>query len=75
KLPDVFAGIGLYKRFERAGCKIVAQASKNRAMVRYYIQYDSWFALRKKFNAQFKMLNVQSSNFQCSFLNLKFIRD
>lgn len=37
KLPDAFAWIGLYKSFERAGFKIVDQTSKNRPMVRYYI--------------------------------------
>lgn len=37
KLPDAFAWIGLYKSFERAGFKIVDQTSKNRPMVRYYV--------------------------------------
>lgn len=37
KLPDAFAWIGLYKSFERAGFKIVDRTSKNRPMVRYYI--------------------------------------
>lgn len=36
-LPDAFAWIGLYKSFERAGFKIVDRTSKNRPMVRYYI--------------------------------------
>ncbi len=36
-LPDVFAWIGLYKSFERAGFEIVDRKSKNRPMVRYYI--------------------------------------
>jgi GNAT superfamily N-acetyltransferase len=38
KLPDSFLWIGLYKSFERAGFKIVDQTSKNRPMVRYYIE-------------------------------------
>jgi len=37
KLPDSFAWIGLYKSFERAGFKIADRTSKNRPMVRYYI--------------------------------------
>ena len=37
KLPDSFAWIGLYKSFERAGFTIVDQTSKNRPMVRYYL--------------------------------------
>jgi GNAT superfamily N-acetyltransferase len=37
KLPDAFAWIGLYKSFERAGFKIVDHTSKNRPMVRYYV--------------------------------------
>ena len=37
KLPDAFAWIGLYKTFERAGFEIVDRTSKNRPMVRYYI--------------------------------------
>ena len=37
KLSDAFAWIGLYKSFERAGFKIVDRTSKNRPMVRYYI--------------------------------------
>jgi Acetyltransferase (GNAT) family. len=37
KLPDAFAWIGLYKSFERAGFEIVDRTSKNRPMVRYYI--------------------------------------
>lgn len=37
KLPDSFAWIGLYKSFERAGFEIVDRTSKNRPMVRYYI--------------------------------------
>ncbi|MBN2350753.1 MAG: GNAT family N-acetyltransferase [Bacteroidales bacterium] len=36
-LPDAFAWIGLYKSFERAGFKIVDRKSKNRPMVRYYV--------------------------------------
>lgn len=36
-LPDSFAWIGLYKSFERAGFEIVDRTSKNRPMVRYYI--------------------------------------
>ncbi len=36
-IPDSFAWIGLYKSFERAGFKIVDNTSKNRPMVRYYI--------------------------------------
>lgn len=38
KLPDSFAWIGLYKSFERAGFEIVDTTSKNRPMVRYYIE-------------------------------------
>jgi GNAT superfamily N-acetyltransferase len=37
KLPDSFAWIGLYKSFERAGFEIANTTSKNRPMVRYYI--------------------------------------
>ncbi len=37
KLPDAFAWIGLYKSFERAGFEIVDDTSKNRPMVRYYV--------------------------------------
>ena len=37
KLPDAFAWVGLYKTFERAGFEIVDRTSKNRPMVRYYI--------------------------------------
>lgn len=37
RLPDSFAWIGLYKSFERAGFEIVDRTSKNRPMVRYYI--------------------------------------
>ena len=36
-IPDSFAWIGLYKSFERAGFEIVDRTSKNRPMVRYYI--------------------------------------
>jgi GNAT superfamily N-acetyltransferase len=38
KLPDAFAWIGLYKSFERAGFKVVDRTSKNRPMVRYYVE-------------------------------------
>jgi len=38
KIPDSFAWIGLFKSFDRAGFKIVDRTSKNRPMVRYYIQ-------------------------------------
>jgi GNAT superfamily N-acetyltransferase len=38
KLSDSFLWIGLYKSFERAGFEIVDQTSKNRPMVRYYIE-------------------------------------
>ena len=38
KLPDSFAWIGLYKSFERAGFEIVDQTSKNRPMVRCYVE-------------------------------------
>lgn len=38
KLPDAFAWIGLYRSFEKAGFKIVDQTSKNRPMVRYYLE-------------------------------------
>jgi GNAT superfamily N-acetyltransferase len=37
KLPDSFLWIGLYKSFERAGFKIVDNTSRNRPMVRYYL--------------------------------------
>jgi len=37
KLADSFAWIGLYKSFERSGFEIVDRTSKNRPMVRYYI--------------------------------------
>ena len=37
KLPDSFTWIGLYKSFERAGFEIVDRTSRNRPMVRYYI--------------------------------------
>jgi len=36
-LSDSFAWIGLYKSFERAGFEIVDRTSKNRPMVRYYL--------------------------------------
>jgi GNAT superfamily N-acetyltransferase len=39
KLPDSFLWIGLYKSFERAGFKIVDRTSKNRPMVRYFVNY------------------------------------
>lgn len=38
KLPDSFAWIGLYKSFERAGFEIADRTSKNRPMVRYYLE-------------------------------------
>jgi GNAT superfamily N-acetyltransferase len=38
KLPDSFAWIGLYKSFEKAGFTIVDRTSKNRPMVRYYLE-------------------------------------
>lgn len=41
KIPDSFAWIGLYKSFERAGFEIVDRTSKNRPMVRYYIEKDN----------------------------------
>lgn len=37
KLPDSFAWIGFYKSFGRAGFEIVDRTSKNRPMVRYYV--------------------------------------
>jgi GNAT superfamily N-acetyltransferase len=37
KLPDAFAWIGLYSSFNKAGFTIVDQTSKNRPMVRYYV--------------------------------------
>lgn len=40
KLPDAFAWIGLYKSFESAGFEIVDRTSKNRPMVRYYIDKE-----------------------------------
>jgi GNAT superfamily N-acetyltransferase len=36
-LPDIYAWIGLYKSFERAGFEIVDRTSKNRPMVRFYL--------------------------------------
>ena len=41
KIPDSFAWVGLYKSFERAGFKIVDRKSKNRPMVRYYLENDN----------------------------------
>ena len=41
KIPDSFAWVGLYKSFERAGFKIVDRKSKNRPMVRYYLEKDN----------------------------------
>jgi GNAT superfamily N-acetyltransferase len=38
KIPDSFAWIGLYKSFQRAGFEIVDRTSKNRPMVRYYLE-------------------------------------
>lgn len=38
KLPDAFAWIGLYRSFEEAGFTIVDRTSKNRPMVRYYVE-------------------------------------
>jgi len=38
KISDSFAWVGLYKSFERAGFTIVDRTSKNRPMVRYFIQ-------------------------------------
>jgi hypothetical protein len=40
-LPDSFVWIGLYKSFERTGFEIVDRTSRNRPMVRYYI--DKYF--------------------------------
>jgi hypothetical protein len=40
RLPDAFAWIGLYSTFEKAGFRIVDHTSKNRPMVRYYIERD-----------------------------------
>lgn len=37
RLPDSFAWVGLYKSFERAGFEIVDRTSRNRPMVRYYV--------------------------------------
>jgi len=39
-IPDSFAWIGLFKSFEWAGFKIVDKTSKNRPMVRYYIEKE-----------------------------------
>lgn len=38
KIPDAFAWIGLYKSFERARFQIVDRTSKNRPMVRYFLE-------------------------------------
>jgi len=40
RLPDSFAWIGLYKSFEGAGFKIADRTSKNRPMVRYYLDKE-----------------------------------
>jgi GNAT superfamily N-acetyltransferase len=37
RIPDSFAWIGLYKSFERAGFETVDRTSRNRPMVRYYL--------------------------------------
>jgi GNAT superfamily N-acetyltransferase len=37
-LADSFGWIGIYSAFEKAGFKIADQTSKNRPMVRYYLQ-------------------------------------
>jgi GNAT superfamily N-acetyltransferase len=37
EVPDAFAWIGLYSAFEQAGFKIVDSTSKNRPMVRFYV--------------------------------------
>jgi GNAT superfamily N-acetyltransferase len=37
-LPDSFGWIGIYSAFEKAGFKIADRTSKNRPMVRYYIE-------------------------------------
>lgn len=37
KLPDAFAWIGLYTTFKKAGFRIADHSSKNRPLVRYYI--------------------------------------
>jgi GNAT superfamily N-acetyltransferase len=41
RIPDSFAWIGLFKSFERAGFEIMDRTSKNRPMVRYYIERKS----------------------------------
>ena len=38
KLPDAFAWIGLYSTFEKAGFRIVDHTSKNRPMVRFFVE-------------------------------------
>jgi GNAT superfamily N-acetyltransferase len=38
RLPDSFAWICIFKSFERAGFEIVDRKSKNRLMVRYYVE-------------------------------------
>jgi GNAT superfamily N-acetyltransferase len=40
KIPDAFLWFGLYKSFERTGFEIVDRTSKNRPMVRYYIDKE-----------------------------------
>lgn len=40
RLPDSFAWIGLYSSFRKAGFKIVDRTSKNRPMVRYYVNSE-----------------------------------
>jgi GNAT superfamily N-acetyltransferase len=39
-IPDSFAWTGLYKSFERAGFEIADRKSRNRPMVRYYLDRD-----------------------------------
>ena len=39
-IPDSFGWIGIFKSFERAGFEIVDRTSKNRRMVRYYLEKD-----------------------------------
>jgi GNAT superfamily N-acetyltransferase len=48
KIPDSFAWVGLYKSFERAGFEIVDRTSKNRPMVRYYIDKEPKTIITKR---------------------------
>jgi GNAT superfamily N-acetyltransferase len=42
KIPDSFAWTGLYKSFERAGFEIADRTSRNRPLVRYYVDNNNY---------------------------------